>query len=167
MLSKTSTDPFWIRKSSLMKIFRTWENATERTLSRLTNLILRLNKRAKKVLSLLQRLEPLNTISLSLLLVSMTSTVSSMIRHSLLRIKRLPWLMQRVSYSNWELNKLATRKSLSIWDLSMRDTAMRMLISREELTRKVSEMLSSPDLFKIMMPRSGWEKIKLCSSEKS
>jgi len=69
-------------------------------LSKLTNLTHKLNKREERVLNMLQRLEQLNMKSQRLLAVLMISTEYSKIKHLLLRIKKLPLLRPKMSFTN-------------------------------------------------------------------
>lgn len=135
--------------------------------TRLTNLPASVTWRPKRALIILLRSELLNTTFLRLWQELMNLLVFLMTNPSNLRIRRQHLLKQRMSCINLRTSKRATKRNWITWDLLMRDTDLRMQTSREESIKKVSEMQSLPDSFRILKEKSESEKIKLSSFARS
>lgn len=160
MLNRTWTRLWITRKNSLMTISNNLEKETETMPSKSINWVLRLISRARKAPNMLQKSGLSSTISLRLLLVLTTSIECLTIRPSLLRTRRLLWLMRRVNLWNLNRSKLTTKKNWSICVHWMNVIGLRTQISRGELTRRTWGMLSWRDWSRTTRPRSEWERIK-------
>ena len=118
-------------------------------------------------MTLLHRQELLSTTYLSSLPGLMTSISSLIARPWTLRARRPSLLTVRVKSSNLRIKSSVSKTSWTTWRLLRRNTEMKMLTSRRELTLRAQGILNWPPPSKILNPRLELRKTKSCTWERS
>jgi len=115
----------------------------------------------------LHRQELLSTTYLSSLPGLMTSISSLTARPWTSSLRRPSLSTVRVKSSNLRTKSSVSKTSWTTWRLLKRNTEMKMLTSRRELTLRAQGILNSPHLSKILNPRSELRRTKSCTWERS
>ena len=118
-------------------------------------------------MTLLHRQELLSTTYLSSLPGSMTSISSLIARPWTSRARRPSLSTVRVKSSNLRIKSSVSKTSWTTWRLLRRNTEMKMLTSRRELTLRAQGILNWPHPSKILNPRLELRKTKSCTWERS